>query len=292
VISVIVPARDAAATLGPCLAALAEQDVEHEVIVVDDGSRDATAAIARAAGVVVVAGSGRGPGAARDAGAAIARGEVLAFTDADCVPDAGWLRAGLAALEHADLVQGRVEPARPAGPYDRTVSVQRLSGLWEAANLLVRRDAFPGFVAGLSPRRGKELGEDVLMGWRAVAGGARPAFAPRAVVRHAVFPRSPAAYVAERARRRFFPELVRRAPELRDAFLYRRCFLTARHARLDLALAGLALRRPALALPYLVAVERDRRARGNGPAAVEVAADLVGAGALVVGSVRAKTLVL
>jgi hypothetical protein len=98
--------------------------------------------------------------------------------------------------------------------------------------------------------------------------------------------------VGERARRRFFPALVRRAPELRDAFLYRRFFLSARHARFDLLLAGLLLRRPVLALPYLLAVERDRRARGAGPATVEVAADLVGACALAAGSVRSGSVVL
>jgi glycosyltransferase involved in cell wall biosynthesis len=292
VISVIVPARDAAATLGACLEAVRAQDAEHELIVVDDGSADATAAIASRAGARVIAGAGRGPGAARDAGIGAASGDVLAFTDADCVPAPGWLRAGLGALARAEVVQGRVEPERPPGPYDRTVSVERFSGLFEAANLFMRRDACRGFAGGISPRRGKELGEDVLAGWRAVRAGARVGFAPDAVVRHAVFERSAGAYVAERARRRFFAELVRRAPELREAFLYRHFFLTARGARFDLALAGLALRRPVLALPYLLAVERDRRARGAGPAVVEVAADAVGAFALAAGSVRARTVVL
>ena len=291
-ISVIVPARDAEATLGACLDGLAAQDAEHEVIVVDDGSTDGTRALATRAGARVIDGGGRGPGAARDAGVAAARGDVLAFTDADCVPEPGWLRAGLAALERAELVQGAVAPERTPGPYDRTVSVQRLSPLWEAANVFVTRAAFPGFSGGLHPRNGKELGEDVLMGWRAVRSGARVAYAPEARVRHAVFPRGPREYVAERARLRFFPELVRRAPELREAFLYRRVFLSARHAMLDLALVGLIVRRPVLALPYLVAVERDRRARGTGPAAVEVAADAVGAAAALAGSLRARTVVL
>ena len=300
-VSVIVPARDAAATLPATLRALAAQEVAPlEVIVVDDGSTDATRALAEAAGARVLAtAGGRGPGAARQTGVDAARGDVLAFTDADCVPDPGWLRAGLTALGDADLVQGAVEPERPPGPWDRTVSVPRFSGLFELANVLVRREAFPGFVAGLGARAGKELGEDVALGWRAARAGARIAFAPEARVRHAVFPRGPGGYVAERARLRFFGELARRSPELREAFLWRRWFLSPRSARADAALAGLAaaaaLRRPALALaalPYLATVERDRRTRGTAVAGVEVAADVVSCAALIGGSVRARSAVL
>src|SRR5919198_5805523 len=106
--SVIVPARNAAATIGRTLEALAAQDFpqEYEVIVVDDGSTDDTVAVAEAAPgpVTVRRQEQRGPGEARNLGAQHARGEVLAFTDADCFPERGWLRAGVAALADADLV--------------------------------------------------------------------------------------------------------------------------------------------------------------------------------------------
>lgn len=306
-VSVIVPARNAASTLGALLDALARQDVAErfEVLVVDDGSTDATAAIARGHPVVtaVLTGAGAGPGAARNVALAAARGSVLAFTDADCVPDPGWLRAGLAALAGADLVQGRVVPAGPLRPWDRCVCVGGLSGLWETANLLARTAdvrAVGGFEPWLSPGRSKELGEDVWLGWRLQRAGARVAFAPDALVRHAVLPRGPAGFVAERLRARFFPAMVARLPELRRAFLWRGLFLSRRQAVFDLAVLGVAVaarRRSGLLLLAPYAVELWRGARGAGRrrapaiAAVHLAADTVTAGALIVGSARSRTLV-
>jgi glycosyltransferase involved in cell wall biosynthesis len=299
-VSVIVPARDAAATLGATLAGLAAQDhAPDEVIVVDDGSADGTAALAQAGGARVIAGAGEGPGAARNAGAAAATGDVLAFLDADCEPQPGWLAAALAALEEADLVQGRTTPPPGAqiGPFDRTLWVVRPWGLFETANMLVSRELFVrlgGFEPWLSPARSKELAEDVWFGWRAVRAGARTAFCEEALVHHAVFERSARDYVAERLRLRYFPAMAARIPELRDTFFHRRWFLTPRSAAFDAALAGiglaLATRRPwplALAVPYARLARRRPRAWP-----VDVVADAVGLGALVAGSVAARSAVL
>jgi GT2 family glycosyltransferase len=299
-VSVVIPARDAAATIGDTLAALAEQQPD-EVIVVDDGSRDATMALAEASPVVthVIRGAGEGPGAARNAGAAAATGEALAFLDADCVPQRGWLRAGLRALEEADLVQGPTTPPpeAPRGPFDRTLWVVEPWGLFETANLFVRRELFErlgGFEPWLSPARSKELAEDVWFGWRAVRAGARTGFCETALVHHAVFPRGPRDYVAERLRLRYFPAMAKRIPELRQTFFWQRLFLTQRSAAFDLALAGAVLaaatRRPwplALAVPYARMARRRPRAWP-----VDVAADAVGLASLLAGSARARSLVL
>lgn len=85
--SVIIPALDSAATLGAALDSVrAQRYTDYEVIVVDDGSVDSSADLARAHPVgcrVLEMSRCAGPGAARNAGAKIARGEYLAFLDAD-----------------------------------------------------------------------------------------------------------------------------------------------------------------------------------------------------------------
>lgn len=92
-VTVVVPAYNAAATLPATLAGLAGQTFAGtvEVIVVDDGSADATAAVAAAAGATVIRQRNQGPATARNAGAAAGRGELLVFTDADCEPHPDFL---------------------------------------------------------------------------------------------------------------------------------------------------------------------------------------------------------
>jgi cellulose synthase/poly-beta-1,6-N-acetylglucosamine synthase-like glycosyltransferase len=94
-VSIIIPAKNAARTIAKCLQAVLAQKSfaePYEVIVVDDGSDDTTAAIANGYGVRVIhLEEGIGPAAARNAGAAVAKGEILVFTDADCEPESNWL---------------------------------------------------------------------------------------------------------------------------------------------------------------------------------------------------------
>ncbi|MEX2253448.1 MAG: glycosyltransferase family A protein [Thermoleophilaceae bacterium] len=304
--SVIIPARNAAETIGRTLSALADQryDGEFEVLVVDDESTDRTREVVAAAGderVTVLAGAGGGPAAARNLGARAASGRALAFTDADCFPGEDWLAAGLHALRSAELVQGRVlpDPEASVGPWDRTLWITFEVGLYETANLFVRREVFErvgGFEAWLDPATGApHMGEDVLFGWQAKRLGARSAFCPGALAHHAVFARGPGGYVAERRRLRHFPAIARKVPELRNHFFWRRVFLTRRSAAFALAAASVgaaAAARNPLALagiaPYALL---QRRERGAAPAvaAVDAAADAVGLAALLWGSVEARS---
>jgi len=308
--SVIVPARDAEGTLPRALACLERQEgaPDFQVIVVDDGSRDRTLELARAAGVTVLTQGRLGAAQARNHGVAEAEGEALAFLDADCFPERHWLAAGLRALEAADIVQGRVtpDPAAELGPFDRTLWITEHIGLWQTASLFVTREVFDrigGFEDWLDVAGGKLMAEDVWFGWRAQRAGALAAFAPGALAHHAVFARGPGAYVAERRRARYFPAIAAQMPELRRPMFYRRLFLSRRTARFDLAAAGLAVaawKRSALplgaALPYLRLSwhERLRHADARAPAvaAVDALADAVTLVALVRGSARARCLVL
>ena len=122
-VSVVIPCRNAAATLGEQLAAVAAQEWagEWEVIVADNASSDGSREVAesfraRLPALEVVDATGHhGPGGSRNAGAEQARGEALVFCDADDVVAPGWLAAMAAALAGDDLVAARYD-ARKLNP--------------------------------------------------------------------------------------------------------------------------------------------------------------------------------
>jgi glycosyltransferase involved in cell wall biosynthesis len=113
-VSVIIPARNAAGHIGSCLEALAGQTYpreRYEVIVVDNGSSDTTRHVVEGHDVRLVEESSTcSPYPARNVGIDHAGGEVIAFTDADCRPFETWLERGVDRLHRdgADLVGGRV----------------------------------------------------------------------------------------------------------------------------------------------------------------------------------------
>src|SRR5207248_10211948 len=95
-----------------------------------------------------------GPAAARNAGWRAARGEVIAFTDDDTVPDPGWLRAGVAALESADAAWGRIRVplALPPTDYERNEAGLEAAE-FATANAFCRRavlEAVGGFDVGFT----------------------------------------------------------------------------------------------------------------------------------------------
>jgi glycosyltransferase involved in cell wall biosynthesis len=120
-ISIIIPAHNAADTLVRCLGAVTHQDDEdYEVIVIDDGSTDATAAIIGKFDVLGLRNDDqRGPAISRNRGADAAKGAYLVFTDADCVPPVHWLKDIRKWLEVAPVVAGTYLPAPWQGPLGR-----------------------------------------------------------------------------------------------------------------------------------------------------------------------------
>jgi glycosyltransferase involved in cell wall biosynthesis len=192
-VSVIVAVRDAERTIDALLGALERQTLPRhrvEVVVADDGSRDGTAARVRARARLVSLPEPVGSYAARNRALEVASGEVVAITDADCVPEPDWLERMLAALERADVVGGCIRMRMPPGA--------GLPALVDASRRLDQRTfVAEGFVAFASFACRRELLDRVGpfnealrsngdREWclRATAAGARVAYAPEAVVDH------------------------------------------------------------------------------------------------------------
>ena len=314
-IAVIVPSHEAEATLGACLDGILAQTLppdSFEIRVVDSGADSAAEILAARAdrhpALHLHEAEVLGPGAQRNQGAGATRARFLAFTDADCVPDAGWLDAGIAHLRRgAAIVQGPTltpDGVRPS-PYAHAIFLPGPSPLFESCNIMYEADAFRragGFSTDLFETKAAHMGEDTELAWRVRRDGGTVAWEPKAVVRHAVIPRDFASHLDYQWQARFFPRLVRRVPELRRESLTAGFFLSPRTMKAAGAVAALALAprtRWALpaALPYLADIAREA---GNAPtprvAAAAVARRLLSDGAreagLLWGSARYRSPVL
>lgn len=105
-ISVVIPAFNSEVIIAECLTALKRQDVPrdtYEIIVVDDGSTDTTGTVAESLADAVIRTENRGSAAARNTGARAARGDILLFTDADCIPKHDWIRRMAEPFENDEI---------------------------------------------------------------------------------------------------------------------------------------------------------------------------------------------
>lgn len=306
------------------LAALVPPAGGVEAVIVDNGSGHTTWATLLAlletspmALAAVRLAANRGPGGGRNAGLAVARGEVIAFTDDDCVPTPSWLPALVAPFADpaVAVVQGRVlpDPAQAAtmGPWDHTVDIGGPTPWFETCNVAYRADALRA-VGGfdeddpLTSRHdgGRAFGEDALLGWMVVQAGGRRAWAPDALVHHRCVPARWRDFFGSYRWVEGFPGLADRSGIVNEA-LFWRVFLARETARLDLALAAVAAaalaRRPALLIgvyPWARGrwPEAVHRARGRRAAPFRLAQRFVveayGALNLARGSVRHRRLVL
>ncbi|MFX1767399.1 glycosyltransferase [Paraburkholderia sp. A1RI-2L] len=226
-ISVVVPTYRRPELLERCLGALCAQDLEpadYEIIVCDDGPEAATrASVERTAALHARRGLAiryvpvhetQGPAAARNAGWRAARAPCLAFTDDDTLPQPGWLRAGLAALEHAPAAAGRIVVPLGAAPSDYE---RDASGLAQAefatANAFVRHEALAA-LGGFDERFTSAWREDSDLHFALLRAGARIARAEDAVVVHPVRPARWGASLAQQRKSRFEALLFRKHPAL------------------------------------------------------------------------------
>lgn len=201
-VSVVVPVYDAAATLAECLRGIMAQSMPreaYEVIVVDDGSSDASAAIAARFDVRVLRRVNGGAAAARNTGLFAASSPWVAFIDADCVASRSWLRAlldavaspadGVPMLGAAGKTLGLRSSTPPARFCDLTASLNAERHLAHprypfppSGNVLYRRDALLA-VGGFDERFRTYEACDLHDRLRASDPGAF-AIAPRAIVLH------------------------------------------------------------------------------------------------------------
>ncbi len=196
-ISVVVCAYNAERTMEACLASLEALDYpDYEVIVVNDGSKDRTLEIAeRFPFCRIISQPNKGLSVARNVGAEAATGEIVAYTDSDCVADPDWLTYLVARMETENLAacggpnfpppEDSLVPAAvavsPGGPTHVLLSdevAEHIAG----CNMAFRREVLLA-LGGFDPIY-RAAGDDVDICWRFQDAGHSIGFSPAAVVWH------------------------------------------------------------------------------------------------------------
>jgi glycosyltransferase involved in cell wall biosynthesis len=196
-VSVIVCSYNGGKTLDRCLQSLKEVDYpDYEVILVDDGSKDDTQEIAaRHPWIVSVRQENKGLSFARNVGAYAAKGEIIAYTDSDCMADPDWLYFLVGTLisgDYAGVGGPNISPpaenwiqacvaAAPGGPSHVLLSdvvAEHIPG----CNMAFYKWAFDK-VGGFDPEY-RKAGDDVDFCWRLQQEGQVIAFSPAAIVWH------------------------------------------------------------------------------------------------------------
>ena len=192
--SVVVPFYNRADFLPLVVDALLKQDVSVEVIIVDDGSKDKTFEVSKKYPVKYVFQENSGPASARNRGFIESRGDIVAFTDSDCIAKPDWIRRLIEGFESEDI--GVV-----AGSYDIANHESLLACLiheeikWRhkrfgryirafgSYNFAVRRDVFEKTGAFDDSYR-TASGEDNDLSYRILKAGYKIRFNPDALVAH------------------------------------------------------------------------------------------------------------
>jgi GT2 family glycosyltransferase len=226
-VSVVVPVRNGERTLRDCLFSILQTDYRddrREIVVVDNGSSDGTAQIIRRFPVRYVLEERRGLSEARNRGIAESAGEVLVFTDADCVVTTNWLRELLQGFEEspgAAVVAGEVVAYPPQTPVERYLALRKPSYMnWSRAqehtwfqfgNAAVRRPTFDA--VGRFDTRFRGACEDVDFCWRLLRAGLELSWRPGAIVFHRNRASMPQLFRQQRTYGRSHAALLRKYPD-------------------------------------------------------------------------------
>jgi GT2 family glycosyltransferase len=316
-ISVVVPSHDRPLRLRWLLNALEDQTLDRddwEVVVCHDSRGPETGELLRShplAGAGMLRAleieAGHGPGIKRNRAWRASRAPLIAFTDDDCRPPPDWLAGALAAARAnpGAIVQGRTQPdpdelgVLHAGPRMRSQEIDP-PVLWsQTCNIVYPRavlDAIGGFDDEL------DWVEDVELACRARAAGTAYVGAPDVLTYHAVDEASVRSVFRAAWRWRDLPGVVAAHPELRAAGAGWGYFWKPRHARLALAVAGAASRRPLIAalaaVPWAVEAMPSYgssprgRVRAFSELPMQLGLDLVEVAGMVAGSIRHRTVFL
>jgi O-antigen biosynthesis protein len=195
-ISVVVCTYNGERTIGDCLEGLLELEYpDFEVIVVDDGSTDATAEIARRHGFSPITTANHGLSSARNLGMEVATGEIVAYIDDDARPDPHWLtylalvfmrtgHVGVGGPNLAPAGDGFVAECvanAPGGPVHVLLSDTEAEHI-PGCNMAFRKEALRS-IGGFDPQF-RKAGDDVDICWRLRESGGTLGFSPAAVVWH------------------------------------------------------------------------------------------------------------